>query len=112
MSEIYKCKISKNMIAINFTNVSDSGVVNAFIENMYVDYEYGKLFFVLLNKTVKIMKERNVDYVSQRVRLSDWKTLKDNNKWEYLVTFDRDSCIIRCKLDDLTYCIGNALGCD
>jgi hypothetical protein len=105
-----KCKLgSTSQIDLRV----DFGSKTISLDNMTIDYQEPKLFFILLNATMKKFHRMDFERVYQSVALDDWNNfLSKNDKWkrETHVGQNPDTIIISCKIDDCATNIGKSLG--
>jgi hypothetical protein len=102
---------SNNTIDIlDFTNPALKDDKIALLDNMSIDYEYPKIFFMVLKKAHDELIRLKYTKVVQYVSLDDWYSiLNKNNKWKLIeVNHKEKTGLIICDINDLIDCLVNA----
>ncbi len=103
--EMFECDLSENLIEYKMVGEK------IFMERVEIDYDYPKLFFILLRKTVDGYIEKGYKKLVQTVTYDDWKYIKDKGKWN-VVDSVNSLIIIECDINDAIENIAKGLGFD
>ncbi len=80
------------------------------IDDIYIDYEHPKIFFLLLRQAIDKFTESGYDTFVQSILKEEWDILKEFG-WEIKKDIkDSPILIVQCKLEDSIFIIAKSLG--
>jgi hypothetical protein len=102
----FKYKFSTNYI--KFKLIEELNEV--WMEDVNIDYEHPKIFFLLLRNAIDKFIEQDYKYFIQTVLKEDWEYIKQYN-WQIKTTNDTSpTVIITCDINDAMVNIAKGLG--
>ncbi len=102
----FKYKFSKNYI--KFKLIEETNEV--WMEDVYIDFENPKIFFLLLRGAIDKFIEQNYKYFVQTILKEDWESIKNFN-WQIKDNNEvSPTFIITCDINDAMINIAKGLG--
>ncbi len=102
----FKYKFSTNYI--KFKLIEETNEV--WMEDVNIDYEHPKIFFLLLRNAIDKFIEQNYKYFIQTIMKEDWEFVKQYN-WQIKNTNEiSPTVIISCNINDAMINIAKGLG--
>jgi len=108
---LFNYAFSKNQIEIlDYDNKIFVDEKIALINNMNIDYEFPKIFFMVLKKTHEQLINLKYTKIVQHVSLEDWyNILNKTGKWRIIeINHKEKSALVMCDIKDLIDCIISA----
>lgn len=106
MEVTFKYKFSKNYIVFKL----HKDIEEVWMENVYIDYDNPKIFFLLLRNAIEKFTEEKYKFFVQTILKEDLENL-EKDKWE---VFGNDelspTVIIKCPISEALYNIAHSLG--
>lgn len=100
---LVKTNISDNFI--EFLQFDDNSMI---IKNINIDYNYPKLFFLVLKLAIEQLQQKNISKIYQWVSEDDWINILKNTKWKLYKEEDNNNLIV-CDTNELLDCMLDSL---
>ncbi len=99
---LVKTNLSNNYI--EFLKFDDNSMI---IKDIYIDYEYPKLFFLVIKLAVEQLHEKKINKIYQWVSKYDWENILKNTKWK--LHKEEEDYLIVCDTNEFLDCILESL---